>query len=146
MTRPSTEEEGPSPPSRARKAEWQYIVRSLELATRAFQDSLLSRAAKPSHDWHVQPVVKDQNRIPPERCVSVELPTAKTIGCPRNLGISYGRARRVETNLSNLPQLFTMCQPSNELISLSRLIPDKPRSSEASKLRSKDSLLRGLRI
>jgi hypothetical protein len=47
-------------------------VRSLELATRAFQDSLLSRAAKPSHDWHVQPVVKDQNRIPPERRVLVE--------------------------------------------------------------------------
>ena len=73
MTHPSTEEEGSSPPSRARKAEWQYIVRSLELATRAFQDSLLSRAAKPSHDWHVQPVVKDQIRNPPERRVSVEL-------------------------------------------------------------------------
>ena len=26
----------------------------------------------PSHDWHVQPVVKDQIRNPPERCVSVE--------------------------------------------------------------------------
>jgi hypothetical protein len=54
------------------KPRQQYIVRSLELATRAFQDLLLSRAAKPSHDWHVQPVVKDQNRSPPERCVSVE--------------------------------------------------------------------------
>ena len=32
----------------------------------------LSRVNKPSHDWHVQPVVKDQNRSPPERCVSVE--------------------------------------------------------------------------
>ena len=33
----------------------------------------LSRVNKPSHDWHVQPVVKDQIRSPPERCVSVEL-------------------------------------------------------------------------
>jgi hypothetical protein len=49
-----------------------YLVRSLGLATRAFQDFPLSRAEKPSHDWHVQPVVKDQIRIPPKRRVSVE--------------------------------------------------------------------------
>jgi len=47
----------------------QYIVRSLELATRAFQDP---GRPGPSHDWHVQPVVKDQIRSPPERRVSVE--------------------------------------------------------------------------
>ena len=33
--------------------------------------------------------------------------------CPRNLCISYGRVRRVETNLSNLPQPFTSCQSSS---------------------------------
>ena len=89
-------------------------MRSLELATRAFQDSLLSRAAKPSHDWHVQPVVKDRIPVPPERWVSVEpaIPPSGT-ACPRNLCISYGRVRRVETNLSNLPQPFTLCQSSS---------------------------------
>ena len=30
-------------------------------------------SSEPSHDWHVQPVVKDQIRNPPERRVSVEL-------------------------------------------------------------------------
>ena len=44
-------------------------MRSLELTTQAFQDPGMPG---PSHDWHVQPVVKDQIRNPPERRVSVE--------------------------------------------------------------------------
>jgi hypothetical protein len=36
--------------------------------------------------------------------------------CPRNLCIPYGRFRRVETNLSNLPQLFTMCQQNQRIL------------------------------
>jgi hypothetical protein len=42
--------------------------------------------------------------------------------CPRNLCIPYGRFRRVETNLSNLPQLFTMCQQ------IQRILIDSPDS------------------
>jgi len=66
----------------------------------------------PSHDWHVQPVVKDQIRIPPERRVSVELPALESTGCPRNLCHLHGLFRRVETNLSKVPQPFSIRQPA----------------------------------
>ena len=105
MTRPSTEAEETSPPSRARKAEWQYIVRSLGLATRAFhyfKGSAVNRCApspnshesrrNKSHDWHVQPVVKDQIRDPPERCVPVER-VIHQMTCPRNFGFKGSATR-----------------------------------------------------
>ena len=84
-------------------------MRSLELATQAFQDPGMPG---PSHDWHVQPVVKDQIRIPPERRVSVELPALESTGCPRNLCHLHGLFRRVETNLSKVPQPFSIRQPA----------------------------------
>jgi hypothetical protein len=39
--------------SRARKGARPYFVRSLEL-----------KSSIPSHDWHVQPVVKDRKTLP----------------------------------------------------------------------------------
>ena len=65
----------------------------------------------PSHDWHVQPVVKDRIRIPPERCVSVERVILRTT-CPRNLCIPHSLLGRVETNLSKVPQPFSIRQPA----------------------------------
>jgi hypothetical protein len=150
MTRPSTEEEGSSPLSTPNRppaiaggavatAGQQYIVRSLELTTQAFQDLLtltskqtISRLARSTCCQRP----KSRSRLsgafqsnPPRRAGT----------CPRNLCISYGRIRRVETNLSNLPQPFTMCQSNRGQNPLSTLI--RCTFSACHSERSEESLL-----
>jgi hypothetical protein len=49
-----------------------------------------------SHDWHVQPVVKDQSRDPPERRVLVEL----TLSIESKLGVS---SKTFQTYRESLP-------------------------------------------
>ena len=59
---------------RARKAQEPYFVRSLEL-----------KSSIPSHDWHVQPVIKDRIAFPPKGLLRYALDRTRQSSCPRNL-------------------------------------------------------------
>jgi hypothetical protein len=89
-------------------------VRSLELTTQAFQ-TFPALTSRQSHltTGTFNLLSKTESAFRLSGALQSNSSSIRTT-CPRNLCIPYGRFRRVETNLSNLPQPFTMCQPEIE--------------------------------